>query len=465
MFQENTEQLSVTIKQSNKRKILSDEHITKMKTLADSVTYICIHSKKQKFQAAIGKRENGLFISRQFPLTEAGFEEAICASNDFREERDAERKRKKSRTPNEKRDENLETYGGSCALERDFLISMKPVFEGSDINYLILNDGTNADNAFKFVKDSKLLPIQTKTTKTYVQGNSMQFHGCSNYTCIMLCWNVDAQRGVFLDGEKVNSNHLTFTFDNVEKQDYFISHVNIGNIKDVVRTLLQDKSKPRFPEIFLRWQLDSEDQVKEMIGVKYIIKTENCTFPNEQNSHVDLCSGPVRRQLKTCCVRPNHTGLMFTLTTNIGMTNGKQTKGPYPLLEDGSPPFDILDVFFIKNGTLHHWSFPVDGLLGGSENVEYETKTSIFTQNFPSIFTHKEDGRVVDGCTCGYVYLPEKPGIAKKFKEKSKTQRSWAFKQSFYKTSVKLSSFLDDTLLSEMPENTQKIVRDLMKTE
>lgn len=32
MFQENTEQLSVTIKQSNKRKILSDEHITKMKT-------------------------------------------------------------------------------------------------------------------------------------------------------------------------------------------------------------------------------------------------------------------------------------------------------------------------------------------------------------------------------------------------------------------------------------------------
>ena len=465
MFQENTEQLSVTIKQSNKRKILSDEHITKMKTLADSVTYICIHSKKQKFQAAIGKRENGLLISRQFPLTEAGFEEAICASNDFREERDAERQRKKSRTPNEKRDENLETHGGSCALERDFLISTKPVFEGSDINYLILNDGTNADNAFKFVNDSMWLPIQTKTTKTYGRGNSMQFAHCSNYTCIMLCWNVDAQRGVFLDGAKVNSNHLDFTFKNVEKQDYFISHVNIGDIKDVVRILLQYTPKLRYSEIFLRWQIDSADHVKEMICAQYIIKTENCTFPNEQNSHVDLFSGPVRRQLKTCCGMPNQTGLLFKLTTSIGMTNGKRTKGAYPLLEDGSPPFDILDVFFMKNGTLHHWSFPVDGLLGGSENVEYETKTSIFTQNFPSIFSHKEDGKAVGGCTAGYVYLPEKPGIAKKFKEGSETQRSWVFKQSFYKTSVKLSSFLDDTLISEMPENTQKIVRDLMKIE
>ena len=280
----------------------------------------------------------------------------------------------------------------------------------------------------------------------------------------MLCWNVDAQRGVFLDGAKVNSNELWFTFDNVEKQDYFISHVNIENIKDVVRILLQD-IKPRFSEIFLRWQLDSADNVKEMVDIQYLIKTENCTFPNEQNSHVDLFSGPVRRQLKTCRVLPNHTGLKFNTTTSIGMTNGKCTRGPYPLLEDGSPPFDILDVFFIENGTLHHWSFPVDCLLGGSENVEYETKTSSFTKNFPSIFSHKEDGRMVGGCTGGMVYLPEKPGIALKFKEGSRTQRSWAFKQSFYKTSVKLSSFLDDTLLSEMPENTQKIVRDLIKTE
>ena len=350
-------------------------------------------------------------------------------------------------------------------LERDFLISMKPVFEGSDINYLILNDGTNADNAFKFVNDSMWLPIQTKTTKTYFKGNSMQFQGCSNYTCIMLCWNVDAQRGVFLDGAKVNSKHLWFTFKNVEKQDYFISHVNIGNIKDVMGILLHDTSKPRFSEIFLRWQLDSADHVKEMICAQYLRKTENCTFPNEQNSHVDLFSGSVRRQLKTCCVMPNQTGLLFKLTTSIGRSNGKRTTGSYPLLEDGSPPFDILDVFFIENDTLYHWSFPIDCLLGGVENVEYETKTSIFTQRFPSIFSHKEDGKVVGGCTSGYVYLPEKPGIALKFKAGSKTQRSWAFKQSFYKTSVKLSSFLDDTLISEMPENTQKIVRDLMKIE
>ncbi|AHA54728.1 hypothetical protein EhV145_00177 [Emiliania huxleyi virus 145] len=123
-----------------------------------------------------------------------------------------------------------------------------------------------------------LLPIQTKTTKTYVQGNSMHFSGCSNYTCIMLCWNVDENRGVFLDGAKVNSNQLWFTFKNVEKQDYFISHVNIGNMKDVVRTLLQDMSKPRFSEIFLRWQLDSDDHVKEMIGAQYLIKRKIARF-------------------------------------------------------------------------------------------------------------------------------------------------------------------------------------------
>ena len=461
----NVKPLSIIIKNTTKKKKHSDEYIAKMKILASSVTNVCVHSRDSMFMAATGKKENGVPNWKYFPLTESGFEAAVEASKDFREKQDEERKRKANRTSNEKRDEDLETHGGNCALERDFLISMKPVFEGSGINYLILNDGTNADNAFKFANDNMWLPIQTKTTKTYVQGNSMQFIGCSNYTCIMLCWNVDAQRGVFLDGAKVNSNHPRFTFKNVEKQDYFISHVNIENIKDVVRILLQNTSKHRCSETFLRWQLDSEDHVKEMIGTHYLIQTENCTFPNEQNSHVDLFSNSVRRQLKTCRVQSNQTGLLFNLTTSIGMTNGKRTKGPYPLLEDGSPSFDILDVFFIKNGTLHHWSLPVDGLLGGTENVEYETKTSNFTQNFPSIFSHKEDGRVVGGCTGGMVYLPEKPCIAKKFKEGSGQERSWAFKQSFYKTSVNLSSFLDDTLLSEMPENTQKIVRDLMKTE
>ena len=465
MSDTNVKPLSSIIKKRTKKMKLSDEYMAKMKTLRDGVTGVYVISDRQKFQAVTGKQENGLYISKGFPLTESGFEAAVEASKDYREKQDEERKRKANRTPNEKRAEDLETHGGNSALERDFLISMKPVFEGSDIEFAILNDGTNADNAFKFVNDNMWLPIQTKTAKTYIQGNSMQFQGCSNYTCIMLCWNVDAKRGVFLDGANVNSKNLWFTFDNVEKQDYFISHVNIGNIKDVVGILLHDTSKPRFSETYLRWQLDSANHVKEMIGAQYLIKTENCTFPNEQNSHVDLFSSSVRRQLKTCRVVPNHTGLTFNLTTNIGMTNGKYTTGSYPLLEDGSPPFDILDVFFIKNGTFHHWSFPVDGLLGGAENVEYETKTAIFTQNFPSIFSHKEDGIVVGGCTGGYVYLPEKPGIAMKFKEGSGKERSWAFKQSFYKTSVKLSSFLDDTLISEMPENTQQIVRDLMKTE
>ena len=465
MSDTNVKPLSIIIKKRNKKMKHSDEYMAKMKTLRDGVTGVSVIPGMQKFRAATGKKENGVYTWEYFPLTESGCEAAVEASKDFREKQDEERKRKANRTPDERRTENLETHGGNCALERDFLISMKPVFEGSGINYLILNDGTNADNAFKFANDNMWLPIQTKTTKTYVQGNSMQFAQGSNYTCIMLFWNVDAQRGVFLDGANVNSNHPRFTFKNVEKQDYFISHVNIENIKDVVRILLQNTSKHRCSETFLRWQLDSADHVKEMIGSQYLIQTENCTFPNEQNSHVDLFSNSVRRQLKTCRVRSNQTGLLFNLKTSLGKSNGKCTNGPYPLLEDGSPPFDILDVFFIKNGTLHHWSFPVDCLIGGAENVEYETKTAVFTQNFPSIFSHKEDGRVVGGCTGGMVYLPEKPGIAKKFKEGSKTQRSWAFKQSFYKTSVKLSSFLDDTLISEMPENTQKIVRDLMKTE
>ena len=419
MSDTNVKPLSIIIKKRNKKIKLSDEYMAKMKTLIYGVTGVVVAPDRPKFRATTGKQENGVYNYDYFPLTESGFEAAFNASKDFREKQDEERTRKANRTPNERRDENLETYGDSCSLERDFLNSLTPVFEGSNIDYFILNDSTNADNAFKFVNDSVWIPIQTKTTKTYATGNSMNFAGCSKYSCIMLCWNVDAQRGVFLDGEKVNSNQLTFTFKNVEKQDYFISHVNIGNIKDVVGILLHDTSKPRFSEIFLRWQLDSADNVKEMVGVQYLIKTENCTFPNEQNSHVDLFSGPVRRQLKTCCGMPNQTGLKFDLKTNIGKSNGKRTNGPYPLLEDGSPPFDVLDVFFITNGTLHHWSFPVDGLLGGSENVEYETKTSIFTQNFPSIFSHKKDGKAVSGCTCGMVYLPEKPGIAKKFKEGS----------------------------------------------
>ena len=120
MFDTNGKPLSIIIKNRTKKMKLSDEYMAKMKTLADSVTQISIHSKNQKFQATIGRQENGLHISRYFPLTEAGFEEAFCASNDFREERDAEKKRKKSRTSNEKRDENLETHGGSCAPRTRF---------------------------------------------------------------------------------------------------------------------------------------------------------------------------------------------------------------------------------------------------------------------------------------------------------------------------------------------------------
>ena len=153
MSDTNVKPLSTPYGNHNKRIKYSDEYMAKMKTFIDGVTGVVVAPDRPKFRATTGKQENGVYNYDYFPFTESGFEAAVKASKDFRERQDKKRKRKANRTPNERRDENLETYGGSSALERDFLTSLKSVFEGSNIDYLILNDGTNADNAFKFVND------------------------------------------------------------------------------------------------------------------------------------------------------------------------------------------------------------------------------------------------------------------------------------------------------------------------
>ena len=134
------------------------------------IKYVSVHETRSTFVAVIRRDEDDKLVVRHFgPLTQSSLTDAINASKNFRDASIAEAERRAERTDDEKREDDLEAYGGNSSLERDFAISLSLIFYGTNINYLILNDATRADVAFKFSNnDGTFLPIQIKTTKTFL---------------------------------------------------------------------------------------------------------------------------------------------------------------------------------------------------------------------------------------------------------------------------------------------------------
>lgn len=360
----------------------------------------------------------------------------------------------------------LSCGGGTCDLERDVAVSLAQAFDGGSLQYMVMNDGTNADIAVKPVGDEDWLPLQLKTTQKCVSGcSSMQFKECRGYTCLLLCWNCGAERGVLLDGVGVGkacegSANLNFTFASIVSKPYFVSLVDRSSIADVFsQYLLRDP--PRYSETFLRWQLASKDHVLEFIGAFYMMSVLGCRLSESQNSHVDLLDiSGCRRQLKSAWRRDGTVGLIFNLATSIGHgTGGKVLKGAYPLSEDGLPPFDFLDVFFVESGLLHHWMLPVEGLLAGSNAITYKNQAAgTFVQKFPSVFSSIDSatGKRIGGCMNGRVYFPDSPGLA------MRCERCWVLKDTYYQGCAPISTFINADLIEEMPSETQAVIKQLI---
>ena len=443
-----------------------DLDLARAKDLAKKYKHVHVNSRDMKFQATVRKRDDGARETLTFDLTEADFDKAVAASQTYREEREAEERRKADRTEEERREENLAKYGGNCDLERNFVLSLESVFDAvPDIDYLVLNDSTRADTAFKLASDDRYMGVQNKVTAGNRRGSDpMKYGNCNGYVIPILCWNDGNNRGVFLDGRLADREtdaaaNLNFTFETVQQRPSFLCLVDRTTIVDTVRSLL---SRPglaeRRSETFLRWDLKSKNNVIEMIGATYVIKKFGCRFPTAQNSHVDLVDPDGGgRQLKTAC-ELERKGLHFSLQTNVGRDEGgKRVVGAYPLHADGCPPFFMLDPIHIRHGVLHHWSLPIVFLLLGTEEAEYEDKHgNTFTRPFECVFSRDGEG----GCMTGCVYFPDNRGMT----YRGDKNRSWAFKETYYQGSAPLSSFLSEELISEMPAATQTIVRRLMAT-
>ena len=281
----------------------------------------------------------------------------------------------------------------------------------------------------------------------------MQFYKCSGYeNVLLLCWNVDEEKGVLLNGSGITKPTLNFTFGTISRKTYFVSFVDNTTIVEQIRTQLGN-ALPRFSETYLRWQLKSQTHIKEMIGNHYLINVLGFTFPTDQNSKVDLLDRDgVRHQLKTA----DEKTLQFHLHTNSGRKeDGTQKHSAYKL-DNGSFPFDFVNVFLIKDSSLHRWIFPVDGLLGGATKLEYKDASgTTFLKDFKSIFSFPNN----DGCQAGLVYFPDSLPPARKG-----DRRSWSFQnyEQYYKGSVPLSSFMTEELLNAIPSDTRRVVDSLM---
>ena len=274
------------------------------------------------FRAFVGRDEDDQLIRRYFPLTRNGFNRAFQASKNYREISEAEAARRAGRTIAQKREDDLEVNGGNCSQERDFAISLSPLFAATNIEYFILNDFTRSDAAFKFPHEEDFLPNQIKTVRTYMRGTrTMQFKNCSGYgEILLLCWNIEEDKGVILKGNLIRNNTLSFTFETVQRKTYFVSLVDRTTIVDVIRNQLTNVNLPRFSKVYLMWQLKSESHIKEMICNQYMISVNGFTFPADQNSEVDLIhpSNEQRDQLKMASKESNKNGLSFNLYTTDG---------------------------------------------------------------------------------------------------------------------------------------------------
>ena len=271
----------------------------------------------------------------------------------------------------EKRKENIQKYGNSCKMEREFARELKDMLRKlfPDIEVIILNDGTRADLLLQR-PNGLFLQAQLKTTSGPVkyQNNCWQFSDVLGYSGMpVLCWRNDQQNGWLYDGGALdergrNDLKVTPDFSNEKKA----MHKGALKMDEICIFLVNTMGKfPSVDKITASWDFSGKSisMFKERVAIEIwrIYFDSKASFPDDQNGSYDLLSENTRLQFKTA--RQHRSGgnaLKVDLRESSGMVDGRKTYRPY-----SSGSFDAVVVIFLdwKYHKAHIWKIPEDILI------------------------------------------------------------------------------------------------------
>ena len=310
-------------------------------------------------------------------------------------------KRYNALSSEEKRMQNVQTYGNTSNMERQIAIEIKTVLEKRGITVIILNDGTRADILIQR-PDGLFIPCQLKTTNSCMkrQENTWKFQHVLGYSGMpVICYRNDKKNGWVFDGKVLDDRKIDDIMITPGGKNEALAMHN-GTIEQICEFLLESQDKfDKIDQVSASWdfQGNAMTMFKERVSLDLYIRyyDPNATFPINQNGSYDLDSQEQRLQFKLACRMANKNGLHATLHKSAGRIDGKTTYKPY-----SSGDFDALVVMYIDwtNNKVHIWKIPEQILLDKQclKTEECEGKQSFY------VYIPDESQRKHTSWTCEY---------------------------------------------------------------
>ena len=274
---------------------------------------------------------------------------------------------KKSRSDEEKRKDNLETFGNGHAMEREFAIALTRM----DDRFKVMNDSTVADVILHAYEcPEKALPIQIKTTSgpKKNQCNSCSFKDVGGYSGMpVVLWRTDTQEGWVFDGDVLNDRKESASEIKIAPGGKNAKLAKSGQdplcMEKLVEYLFTIACEyTPVTEEEASWTFTSINHFKEWCTI-YFYKTQvdpEASLPNAQNGSFDLVGSKGERiQQKTATCVQGRKALQVNLKEHCGSMNGVTKRRAY-----SSGSFDVLNVYYLdwKEKEVHSWTIPVQEL-------------------------------------------------------------------------------------------------------
>lgn len=285
----------------------------------------------------------------------ATVEEAVAA-------RDTYRARRARAALKDKRDRNLERHGNDSANEREFALALVAAWKAATgLSALVLNDGTVAD-VLLLRKEDAWLRVQVKTVGAPKKdGRTWTFHAVVGYPGMpVVCWRREHGDAWVFDGDELDSRGKDGLAITPGGKNCRLALGRDLKLSSLVTWLQKNASRwPTVTEHAARHHFESEKHRVEMQGIdafKERWPEPQYSWPDGQNTHVDLIMDGKRLQFKTA--RRQRRGYTCNMRISAGHDKaGRKLFDPYPA---GS--FDMLIAVAWEDGIPHFWIIPAKEL-------------------------------------------------------------------------------------------------------
>ena len=175
-------------------------------------------------------------------------------------------------------------------------------FNTADIGVVVKNQDGNInrpttphDRVFSFTE------MQLKTCSS-MSNSYVRVKGYCGM--VVFLWHSHLGRGILACGTELDVSKdvqklsLYVNFKTVDKEPYFLAHINESNLKEKIEDVA-----PKYEfrsEIYMRWNIKSDNHITEMVQHQLMVQNFKCEFPSELQGLVDLYDGKgTSYQLKT----------------------------------------------------------------------------------------------------------------------------------------------------------------------